>query len=69
MERSELLYIIGDYCAQYEIEITSEAIEQAADCLSEAIDLWAEYNERCGRHSVNVDCLLDKYFEEWDADA
>ena len=65
MDKNEILYIIGDYCAQYEIEITDEQLLEAADCLAETIEYWEEYNERCGIHSVNVDILLDNYFDDF----
>ena len=64
MKRSELRYIIGDYCAQYEIEITDEQLEAAVEDLAEKADDWEEYNARCGIHSVNMDILLDAYFDE-----
>lgn len=68
MTRNEIIYIIGDYCSQYEIAITEEEIERAADHLEEEIAFWEEYNERCGIHSVNVDILLDNYFDGWEGD-
>ena len=64
MKRSELRYIIGDYCSQYEIEITDEQLEEAVEALAEKADDWEEYNARCGVYSVNMDILLDAYFEE-----
>lgn len=67
MKDSEIRYIIGDYCAQYEIDITEEELDQATDYIGEQIEFWEEYNERCGIHSVNVDILLDAYFCEWEA--
>ena len=65
MDTNEIRYIIGDYCAQYEIEITEEQLSEAVDVLAEEIENWSEYNARCGIHSVNVDILLDRYFEEF----
>ena len=32
--------------------------------LAEKADDWEEYNARCGIHSVNMDILLDAYFDE-----
>lgn len=64
MNKDEIRYIIGDYCSQYEIEITDEAIDQAVEELAERIADQEEYNCRCGIHSVNVDLILDSYFEE-----
>ena len=66
MDRNEIRYIIGDYCSQYEIDITEEQIEEAVDSLAENIEYWEEYNERCGIHSVNIDLLLDNYFSDFE---
>ena len=66
MKRNEILYIIGDYCSQYEIDITEAELAEAADIIGEKIADQLEYNERCGIHSVNVDILLDSYFEGWE---
>ena len=65
MKKSELRYIIGDYCSQYEIEINDEQLDQATEALGEEVDFWEELNYRCGIHSLNIDPLLDRYFEEW----
>ena len=64
MKNSELRYIIGDYCSQYEIDITEEQLDEAVEALGEEVEFWEEYNARCGIHSVNVDLILDQYFEE-----
>lgn len=66
MDKNEIRYIIGDYCSQYEIDITEEQIEEAVDSLAEKIEYWEEYNERCGIHSVNIDLLLDDYFSDFE---
>lgn len=66
MDRNELLYIIGDYCSHYEIEITDEEMEQAADTLAERVAEEEEYNTRCGVHSVNIDLILDGYFDDFE---
>ena len=63
MEKSEVRYIIDDYCTRYEIDITEEQLREAADAITEKIEEWEEYNYRCGIHSVNVDIILDNYFE------
>lgn len=63
MEKSEVRYIIDDYCTRYEIDITEEQLCEAADAIAEKIEEWEEYNYRCGIHSVNVDIILDNYFE------
>lgn len=65
MNKNEILYIIGDYCAQYEIEMTAEQIEEAADVIGD--QLWAviEYNARCGIYSANIDNILDAYFSDF----
>ncbi len=62
MDKNEIRYIIGDYCSQYEIEITEEQLLEAVDELAESIEYWEEYNYRCGIHSVDIDLLLDSYF-------
>ena len=64
MNRDELRYIISDYCARYEIEITDEILEESLYTIKERIDAQEEYNYRCGIHSVDVDLILDNYFEE-----
>ena len=64
MNRDELRYIISEYCARYEIEITDEILEESLYTIKERIDAQEEYNYRCGIHSVDVDLILDNYFEE-----
>ena len=66
MNENEIRYIIGDYCSQYEIEITEEQIDEAVEILAERIEEQEEYNYRCGVYSVNVDILLDNYFEDFE---
>ena len=68
MTKSELCYCIGDYCAQYEIDITEEEIEVAADALIDTVAEHEEYNYRCGVHGIDIDIILDHYFEEWEAE-
>lgn len=63
MTKREMQYIIGDYCSQYEIDITEEEIDQAATEILERFFEVEEYNFRCGIYRVNVDILLDSYFE------
>ena len=65
MNRDELRYIIRDYCARYEIEITDEQIEESLDIIGERYADEEEYNYRCGIHSVDVDLILDNYFEDY----
>ena len=65
MDLSEIRYIIGDYCSQYEIEITDDELEDAVEIIGERIADQEEYNYRCGIHSVNVDLILDSYFEDF----
>ena len=65
MKKSELCYIISDYCSQYEIEITDEQLEDAIEYIKERIEDQEEYNYRCGIYSVNIDIILDNYFEEF----
>jgi hypothetical protein len=65
MNRDELRYIISDYCARYEIEITDEILEESLYAIKERIDAQEEYNYRCGIHSVDVDLILDNYFEDY----
>lgn len=64
MDKNEIRYIIGDYCAWYEIDITEEQLAEAVEDLAERIAEQEEYNCRCGIHSVNVDILLDNYFKD-----
>ncbi len=66
MDRNEIIYIIEDYCSKYEIELTPDQLEEVADHLGEEIADTEEYNARCGIHSVNVDLLLDSYFDNFD---
>lgn len=66
MKRDEIRYIIGDYCSQYEIEITEEQLSEAVEILAERIEEQEEYNYRCGIHSVNVDIILDGYFSNFE---
>ena len=68
MTKAELRYIIGDYCSQYEIEITEDQLVEAIEHIGERIEDWEEYNARCGIHSVNVDLILDSYFEGFGED-
>lgn len=64
MDKNEIRYIIGDYCSRYEIDITEEKLDRAVDYIAERFEEQMEYNFRCGVHSVNIDILLDSYFEE-----
>ena len=66
MDKNEIRYIIGDYCSQYEIDITDEQLEEAIQSLAEEYADTEEYNYRCGIHSVNVDLLLDSYFSDFE---
>lgn len=68
MTRSELHYCIGDYCSQYEIEITEKQIADVVADLLETVEEHEEYNARCGIHGINIDIILDNYFEEWEED-
>lgn len=63
MKKDELSYIIRDYCTRHEIEITDEMLEEALYAIKQRIDAQEEYNYRCGIHSVDVDVILDSYFE------
>ena len=65
MDLSEIRYIIGDYCSHYEIDITDDELEDAVEIIGERIADQEEYNYRCGIHSVNVDLILDSYFEDF----
>lgn len=65
MDKNEIRYIIGDYCSQYEIDITEEQLDNATELLFERIADQEEYNARCGIYSVNIDLILDSYFEEF----
>lgn len=65
MKKDELLYIIGDYCSHWEIDITEEELLDAADLIAERIEDEEEYNYRCGIYSTSVDLILDSYFSEW----
>ena len=65
MNRDEFRYIIRDYCTRYEIEITDEQIEESLDFIGERYADEEEYNYRCGIYSVNVDLILDNYFEDY----
>jgi len=67
-KEDEIRYIIGDYCSQYEIEITEEQLAEAVESLAERIEEQEEYNYRCGIYSVNIDILLDNYFEDIEED-
>ena len=68
MDKNEIRYIVGDYCSQYEIEITEEQLEEAIECLTEKIEDQEEYNYRCGIHSVNIDLILDNYFSDFECE-
>lgn len=65
MDKNEIRYIIGDYCSQYEIDITEEQLDDATEYITERYEEWEEYNARCGIHSVNIDLILDNYFEDF----
>ena len=67
MTKNEMLYIIGDYCSEYEIDITDAEIDEAADILLERFEDQEEYNFRCGIRAVDVDILLDSYFGDWES--
>lgn len=68
MDRSEIRYIIGDYCSQYEIDIDDEQLEDAIEYIKERIEDQEEYNYRCGIYGVDIDIILDNYFGEWEED-
>lgn len=68
MDKNEIRYLIGDYCSQYEIDITEEQLEEAVECLTEEIADQEEYNYRCGIHSVNIDLIFDSYFSDWESE-
>ena len=68
MTKAEICYCIADYCAQYEIDITEAEIEVAADALIDTVVEHEEYNYRCGIHGIDIDIILDHYFEEWEAE-
>ncbi len=67
MKKSTLCHAIEEYCTRYEIEITADEILTAADHIGEQYEFWEEYNARCGIHSVNVEILLDNYFNTEEA--
>ena len=64
MTKSDLLYIICDYCSQYEIDTTELQLNEAVEAIAGEVEYWEEYNIRCGIHSVNMNLILDRYFEE-----
>lgn len=66
MEKSELRYIIGDYCSQYEIDITDEQLDEAVEDIAEIYADQEEYNYRCGVYSVNINLILDSYFDDFE---
>lgn len=65
MDRSEIEWIIEDYCSRYEIEISKDQLAEAVETLAEKIEDQTEYNYRCGIYSVNINILLDNYFEDY----
>ena len=65
MKKSDLSFIIWEYCSQRAIDITDEQLDRATEILDEEVGYWEEFNYRCGIYSVNVTLLLDNYFAEW----
>ncbi len=65
MNTNEIRYMIEDYCSRYEIDITAAQVIEAAGVIAEDIADAEEYNIRCGIHSVNVDAILDRYFDDF----
>lgn len=66
MKKADIRYMIEDYCSWHEIEINEEQLSEAVDHIAERVEDWEEYNARCGIHSVNVDMILESYFEDFE---
>ena len=68
MNRDDILYCIQDYCDRYEIPISADQVAEAAETIAENIADREEYNYRCGIYSVDVNLILDSYFDDFETE-